>query len=111
MQRQVAARQQTTTGIIGEYQPHNHNQFGYVFRVGEKSYVGWESPKGKELQIGKAVTVYYDPRNPSTNALTNFSDLSFETFGPVPLMLFGIGGVFIFVLKRRRLARISTPVD
>lgn len=105
-QRQVAARQLTTTGTITEHQPSNHNQFGYVFTVGEKSYSGWQSPKADELRIGKVVTVYYDPHDPSTNALTDFSDLSIETFGPVPLMLFGIGGVVFLVFTRRRKARL-----
>lgn len=106
MQRQVAARQLTTTGIVTEHQPSNHNRFGYVFKVGAKSYSGWQSPKADELRIGTVVTVYYDPRDPSTNALTDFNELSVQTFGPVPLMLFGIGGVVIFVFWRRRQARI-----
>ena len=110
-QRQVAVRQVATTGRITEHQPSNHNRFGYVFTVGGKSYTGWQSPKVDELRIGRVVTVYYDPQDPSTNALSDFNDLSIETFGPAPLMLFGTGGVLFLIVRRRKQARNVAASD
>jgi hypothetical protein len=104
--RQVAGRQQTTSGTITAYDPGNHNQYGYKFEVAGRGYTGWESPKHDELAVGKEVVVYYDPQNPSRNSLTDFHDLSTTSLGPVPLLLFGIGavGVFIAYMRRGRMA-------
>ena len=99
---QVAARQRTADGLITDHQPSNHNTNGYVFTVNGKSYTGRQSPGANELAIGKQVTVYYDPRNPAKNALTDFHDLSTASLGPIPLLLFGIGGVGLFIWYRRR---------
>ncbi len=100
--RRVAVRQQTTTGLIIDHQPANHNMYGYKFEVNGKSYVGWQSPNANELAIGKQVVVYYDPQNPTRNALTDFHVLTTTSLGPVPLLLFGIGAVALFIQSRRR---------
>ena len=101
-QRVVAERQQLVEGLVTAYEPANHNQYRYVFFVDGKSYSGLESPKGRALAVGQKVTVYYDPRDPATNALTEFGDLSIETFGPIPTLLFGIGVVAFFIWRARR---------
>lgn len=98
----IAKRQRTTQGLITAHEPANHNRYGYSFSVNGKSYSGWESPRSETLEIGQKVTVYYDPRDPSANALTDFGDLSLETFGPIPTLLFGIGAVAFFILYSRR---------
>jgi hypothetical protein len=103
---QIAGRQQTTSGIVTAHEPANHNRYGYKFEVNGKTYTGWQTPGNDELAIGKQVTVFYDPRNPIRSALTDFHDLSISSLGPVPTLLFGIGGVAIFILYRRR--RIKT---
>lgn len=100
--RAIAARQQTTQGTITVHEPSNHNRYGYRFTVKGRAYTGWESPRSTELEIGKVVTVYYDPANPNKNALTDFNDLSADSLGPVPLMVLGICGVTIFIILRRR---------
>lgn len=99
---QVAGRQQTASGIVTAHEPANHNRYGYKFEVDGKSYTGWESPKGSELAIGKQVIVFYDPQNPSRNALTDFHDVSTSVLGPVPTLLFGIGAVTAFIFYKRR---------
>jgi hypothetical protein len=107
--RQIAARQRTTSGVIAAHDPANHNQYGYKFEVDGKSYTGWEGPKGRELAIGKAVMVYYDPENPNKNALTDFRDLGTASIGPVPLILFGIGTVAVLIFHMRRSAAGRVP--
>jgi hypothetical protein len=36
------------------------------------------------------------------NALTDFAELGIESLGPLPVLLFGIGGLFFFIRQRRR---------
>ena len=102
LDRAVAERQQTTQGRITVHEPSNHNRYGYVFTVNGRSYTGWQSPRAGEFEIGKQVVVYYDPKDPAKNALTDFSELSIQSLGPVPLLMFGIGAVAVFILRRRR---------
>jgi hypothetical protein len=102
MNSQIAGCEQTATGIVTAYEPANHNQYGYKFEVDGKSYTGLESPKGSELAIGKRVIVFYDPQNPSRNALTDFHDMSISALGPVPMLLFGIGMVTVLIFYKRR---------
>ena len=103
---QIAGRQQTASGIVTAHEPANHNRYGYKFQVNGKSYTGWESPTGSELAIGKQVTVFYDPQNPSRSALTDFHDVRTSVLGPVPMLLFGIGAVAAYIFYKRRR---STP--
>ena len=106
---QTAGRQQITSGIVTAHEPANHNRYGYKFEVNGKTFTGWQTPGTDDLAIGKRVIVYYDPRNPSKNALTDFHDLSRSSLGPVPMLLFGIGAVAVFILYKRR--RIKTIPD
>jgi len=105
---QIAERQQTTSGIVTAHEPSNHNRYGYRFEVAGRAYTGWQIPKDEELAIGKQVIVFYDPQNPSRNALTDFHESSASSLGPVPMMLFGIGAVAVFILYRRRRTK-TTP--
>jgi len=106
--RAVAGRQQTTQGIVTAHEPANHNQYVYVFSANGRSYTGRESPKKHALEVGKQVVVYYDPFNPARNALTDFAELSTESLGPVPLLVFGVGGLTVFILRRRRKNRVTS---
>jgi hypothetical protein len=112
--RRVASREQTTQGIITVHEPSNHNRYGYVFSVNGKAFTGWESPRIDKLEIGKQVVVYYDPLNPSKNALTEFRELGMENLGPLPLVLFGIGAVAWYIKTRRRklkVAQVTRPLQ
>jgi|ERR1700722_4752635 hypothetical protein len=102
---QISKRQQTIQGTITVHEASNHDRYGYVFSVAGKSYTGWESPRRGPLDVGAQVLVHYDPRDPSRNALTDFGDLSSDEFGPVPLLLLGIGGVAYLILRLRASAR------
>jgi hypothetical protein len=106
--RAIAGRQQTTKGIITAHEPANHNQYVYVFSVNGKSYTGRQSPKKQALEVGKRVVVYYDPFVPAKNALTDFSELSAESLGPLPLLLIGVGAVAVFIYRRRRRDRATS---
>jgi hypothetical protein len=106
---QIAARQQTASGIVIAHEPANHNRYGYKFHVDGKPYRGWESPAGSEPAVGKQVTVFYDPQNPSRNALTDFHDVRTSVLGTAPMLLFGIGAVAAYIFYRRRRGT-PTPV-
>lgn len=105
--RGVAAREQTTLAVITAHEPPNHNRFGYIFFVNGKSFTGWESPGKDGLNIGQQVVVYYDPLNPTKNALTELRDLGMNSLGPVPMLLFGIGAVAWYIKAQRRKSQSS----
>src|SRR5579871_4881015 len=109
--RTIAAREQTVTGIVTAHEPAKHNRYGYTFVVQGKQYNGWETPQHAEPVIGQQVLVYYDTLNPKKNALTGFDELSTGSLGPIPFVLVGIGmgAVFVF-LKRRHFQRENTQV-
>ena len=88
--------------MVTAYEPGNHNQYVYKFEVAGRWYTGRESPKHDELAIGKQVVVYYDPQDPSKSSITDFHDLSTKSLGPVPMLLFGIGSVAVFIAYMRR---------
>jgi len=100
--RDVATRECTVVGTITAHEPANHNRYGYIFSLSSHSYSGWDSPGKEEPRIGQLVTVYYDPTDPMQNALTDFAELGIESLGPLPVLLFGIGGLFFFIRQRRR---------
>jgi len=103
--RTVAQRETIINGTITAHEPANHNRYGYSFSVNGKSYSGWGSPRKEEPHIGQQVTVFYDPVDPTTNALTDFADLATNSLGALPMLLFGIGAVAFFIRYRRRQAR------
>jgi hypothetical protein len=105
--REIATRQQTTQGVITVYEPANHNRYRYVFSINGKTYDGLQSPKKGELEIGKRVVVFYDPKNPNKNSLTDFRQLSMDVMGPVPMLLFGIGAVAWLIRAQRRKNRTA----
>jgi hypothetical protein len=102
--RAIADRQQRAEGIVTVHQAENHNRYGYTFFVDSHRYTGWDSPRKVEPEIGKSISIYYDPRDPAENSMSDYSQKSLDSFGPVPLLLFGIGGVTLFVYWRRRLS-------
>jgi hypothetical protein len=106
--RGVATREQATRGVITAHEPANHNRYGYVFSVNGQSLTVWERPGKDGLKIGQEVLVYYDPLNPSTNALTEFRDLGMNSLGPVPMILFGIGAVAWYIKTQRRRNQIGS---
>ena len=99
--RRIAKRQRTTSGRIVHHDPANHNRYGYVFSVNETEFTGWEIPR-RDFRMGEPVVVYYDPLDPSRNALADFAVLAEDQRGPILLLLTGILVVpaYIFIRKR-----------
>lgn len=110
---QVATRQRTTTGVIIAHEPANHNRYGYRFDAQGRDYLGWETPPAAEPRIGQEVTVYYDNRDPTDNALTDFADLRdrarAEVFVLMLLIVAVSGGLVAleFSLSRRQRYRLK----
>ena len=100
--RHVASRERNTQGVVTAHETSNHNQFRYVFPVDGQNYFGLDGARGADPKIGDHVIVHYDPKNPSTNALTDFTTLSSESLGPVPAMFILIGVIAWFIAHRRR---------
>jgi hypothetical protein len=67
----VAPRQLSTIGTLTGG-PAGRNSYGYTFSLGEASYNGWGSVYGPDPKIGQQFRVYYDPSDPSVNALAPF---------------------------------------
>jgi hypothetical protein len=109
--RDIASRQETTYGVITAHDPANHNSYGYVFSVNGKTFNGWQSPKEDELAIGKRVTVLYDRRDPTRNALTDFRDLAMVSLGPLNfgVVVSGIMALMWYFLPRRRRRPSADP--
>jgi len=106
--RMIAKRQQTAPGTITAHDVPNHSRYGYTFAVNGQNYNGWHIPVGGEsFEIGQHIVVYYDPSFPTTNGLTDFSEAAARNSGPVPLLVIGISGVAIFIL--RDVANSSDP--
>jgi hypothetical protein len=101
--RSIAERQQTAPGTIVAHEPNNHDRYGYSFIIAGKSHAGWHVPTGNEQPtIGQSVTVYYDPRDPDTNALVDFGERARRSLGPVPFLIGGSGLIALVILIRRR---------
>jgi Protein of unknown function (DUF3592) len=107
--RPISQREKTTQGTIAAHEPANHNRYGYSFSIDHRSYRGWESPGKQDLRIGQKVTVFYDPLDPSRNALTDFAELEMGSIGAVPMLLVGIGAVAVFIAYRRRHVQQTPP--
>jgi hypothetical protein len=110
--RAVVRRERIAAGTITAHEVSNHNQYRYRFSIDGQSYSGLgSSPKDftdsdnsskEETAVGQQVPVYYDPLDPSINALRDFANLSTDSFGPVPILLLGIGAVAFYIFIRRR---------
>jgi hypothetical protein len=117
--RAVAQRERISVGTIAAHEVSNHNQYRYRFSIDGQSYSGLgRSPKDfsdsdnsskEETAVGQQVPVHYDPLDPSINALRDFADLSTDSFGPVPMLLLGIGAVAFYIFIRRR--RINLKIS
>jgi hypothetical protein len=51
--RRIAIREKTATGVITVHDQPNHNRYGYTFVVNGQSYAGWETPLHADPVIGQ----------------------------------------------------------
>ena len=105
--RQIAKRQMTALGRITSHEPAEHNRYGYIFSANGQQYTGWEIPVADRV-IGQPVLVYYDPLNPSRNALIGFEQVAEENRGLIRFMAVGTVVVPAVVYYRRRQSQTST---
>ena len=99
-QNDVASRQQTSFGAIGECGRRgkgNENYCHYSFPVGDEVYRG-VSQAAPELEIGQTVVVYYDSQDPRSNALEDFSEKSRETQRFFDISVLVLAAIVIFIL-------------
>ena len=67
----LGPRQRSIAGTLSAG-PISRNTYNYTFSVGANSYSGWGSMYGPEPKIGQQVVIYYDPDDPTVNALGPF---------------------------------------
>ncbi len=108
--RVIAARQLTQYGLVTLHDPGNHDRYDYQFSVNGRSYAGSETPVKTEFRSGQRVRVYYDPMDPSINALTDFNEIGKRVLDPVPLLMVGILAVAIIIFIRRYQTSFSRMV-
>jgi hypothetical protein len=106
----VAAREQTTQGVIDWHEPSNHDRYEYRFTIRGKRYTGWASPTTAEFEMGQKVVVYYDPLDPNNSALVDFADAGDRELGPVSFCVIGITAVVLLVFIRRRATRTNAAL-
>ena len=100
-EKRTATRQETTQGTVTSYEKSNHNLCGYTFHVQGKRYTGTSSSPTTDIKIGDQVLVYFDPPDPSVNALEDFAAMSRRDSGFVGILLgsIAIGGAFIAIAR------------
>jgi hypothetical protein len=98
----IAARQQSTIGVVTAYEPSNHNQCSYTFEFQGKQYRGESSSPTATTSIGQQVQVYFDRSDPATNSLTDFESESRNNEGFSRFLIIGIFGVIAFILYSKR---------
>jgi hypothetical protein len=84
---EVARRQQVTTGVLVAHKLSNHDRWEYQFQVEAHGYSGLDRVRTGTPRIGQAVTIYYDPLDPTTNGLVTFKERSDGLLGPMLAIL------------------------
>jgi hypothetical protein len=73
----VGSRQQSTNGVVTAYEPSNHNSCSYTYTVQGNRFSGTSASPTATLMapatVGEPVQVYFDPKNPATSSLEDFS--------------------------------------
>jgi hypothetical protein len=103
VRRDVAKRQRTTWGTIIVHDGSNHDRYGYAFVVEGRTYPGWVVPRDKEKwTLRQRVVVYYDPSDPTKNALRDFGQESLSILGPLPMLTAMTATVVLIILVLSR---------
>jgi len=83
----IARRQQIATGVLVAHKVSNHDRWEYRFHVEALGYSGLDRVRSGTPRIGEAVTIYYDPLDPTTNSLITFGKVSNGFLGPALAIL------------------------
>jgi len=77
----IAAREGTAYGIVSDHETRRFDdRYRYSFSVNGQWFTGWKDSSKNDLEFGMQVLVYYDPLDPSENALTDFAEMSKNPF-------------------------------
>ena len=81
----------------------------YRFIVNGQQYVGTIDSRGQSgLTIGTKLAIFYDPKNPAENSLTNYADASYGYLFFVPLCALALIILPAFIYWRRSSWRKKT---
>jgi hypothetical protein len=101
----VGNRQRIANGVITAHEQENHNQYRYRFSVDGTTYTGLSNAPDDVATVNGEAIVYYDPQNPSTNSLQNFTSESERDSGFVGIPMGGIAAIAIVILVAKVNAR------
>jgi hypothetical protein len=94
----IASRQQTTFGHIAAHEPSNHDMYRYKFQAADEERSGLSNLPYDHADIGEEVKVYFDPSDPASNSLIDYSERSERDKSLVPFLLVGSGALATFIL-------------
>lgn len=97
---EIAKRERMSVGVITGQQSGRVIQYHYTFSADGKTLEGSNS-SDERRKIGEQVEVFYDPADPSKNALVDYKDLAIRNFGLAPWLLTVIGGVAWYIWYTR----------
>ena len=100
----VALREQRADGLITVCEPSNHNQCRYRFGYLGRTLEGMSGSVGDRPSVGQHVTVYFDPQDPDTSSLEDYTSADRRERGFAPICMLGICTIVlvIAVMKLRR---------
>lgn len=109
----TARREEKVPGTIIAHDPPHRSGYFYAFSVGGKRFEASSTPSRGKYTLGEAVTVYFDPLDPTRNSLIGFRDsakgsfilAAWLSFFPIALW------VAILALRRRAKRRVSPRSD
>jgi hypothetical protein len=107
----VAARQQVTIGIITGHEASNHNQYRYTFTFSGRQYNGLSQSPTDTGEIGDRMAVYFDPLNPDTNSLEDFSAASKRDGNMLPILFIGVAGIAGLIMFSKARHRKRTLIE
>jgi len=99
----IARREQTTSGVIIAHLPSEHNSYKFEFKVQSRTFIGttFKIPSPPDSpQLGKKVTVFYDPDNPSNSEICSFEILGEDQNGPIIACLGAFVGALFLMFHR-----------
>jgi|HubBroStandDraft_1064217.scaffolds.fasta_scaffold632486_1 hypothetical protein len=101
----IGKREQTSVAVTTGCTPSDHNQCQYEFEVGGREFTGRSSSPTYPTALGAHLPVYFDPQNPATNSLRDFTEATASERSMALLCISGICLLAIIILIAKRAAR------
>lgn len=73
----ISRREAHATGTMVRYHPEDHARYDYIFVANGQRYSGRDAYPKDEIggeSLGKSTAIYYDPRDPTRNSTSSFSE-------------------------------------